>query len=96
LKAFVIHVNGKRLCTAGAGPDGVLSVNVYWAGGGSRHTTEDIFGFHVGGLDSRTDEHLTYATPQLKIGDEITVQIIETDDVDREARRSNREPPEGS
>jgi hypothetical protein len=96
LKAFEIHVDGKRLYTAGVGPNGVLSVAVHWVGGGSRHRAEGIFGFHVGGLDSRTDEHLEYAIPQLKIGDEITVQVIETDDVDREARRYRFETPEES
>ena len=30
--AFEIHVNGKRLCTAGIGEFGVLAANLIWVG----------------------------------------------------------------
>lgn len=87
MKAFLVRLNGKRLCTAGIGPNGVLTVSLYWVGGGSRRTAEGHFGFHVGGLDSRTDEHVDYATPDVKVGDKVTVEIIETDRVDPETKR---------
>jgi hypothetical protein len=83
VKAFVVRVNGKRLYTAGVGPDGVLTAIVNWVGSGS----ESDFGFHVGGLDSRTGEHLNYTTPQLRIGDKVSVEIIEAKAVDPEAQR---------
>src|SRR5262249_30241625 len=49
VKAFVVRVNGKRLCTAGVGPNGVLTAIVNWVGGGPRRDAEGDFGFHVGG-----------------------------------------------
>jgi hypothetical protein len=87
VKAFVVRVNGKRLCTAGVGPNGVLTTIVNWVGGGSRRDSEGHFGFHVGGLDSQTGEHLDYTTPQLRIGDKVSIEIVETEAVDPEAKR---------
>jgi hypothetical protein len=58
VKAFVVRVNGKRLCTAGVGCNGVLTAIVNWVGGGQRRDADGDFGFHVGRLDSRTGEHL--------------------------------------
>jgi len=87
LKAYVVKVNGKRLCTAGVGPDGVLVVSISWVGGGPRHSAKGEFHFHVGGLDTRTDEHIRYKTPRLKVGDRVLVKIIEAERFDQEADR---------
>lgn len=87
MKAFLVRLNGKRLCTAGVGPNGVLTAIVNWVGGGPRRDAEGHFGFHVGGLDSRTGEHVEYETPGLKVGDKVTVEIIEVNQVDRETER---------
>jgi hypothetical protein len=95
MKAFVIRVNGKRLCTAGIGPNGVLTAIVDWVSGGSRRTAEGHFGFHVGGLDSRTQEHVDWQTPELQVGDKVTVEIIESEQVDPETRRCARDDSGG-
>jgi hypothetical protein len=87
VKAFVVRVNGKRLCTAGVGPNGVLTAIVNWVGGGARRDAEGNFGFHVGGLDSRSGEHLNYTTPELRVGDKVSVEIVETEAVYPEAKR---------
>lgn len=87
VKAFVVSVNGKKLCTAGVGPDGVLQTSVVWVGGGPIRTAEGKFSFHVGGLDARTEEHVDWETPQLAVGDVVTVEIIEAEQVDPEALR---------
>ena len=87
MKAFVVRVNGKRLCTAGLGPRGVLTAMVSWVGLRPGHDPEGAFTFHVGGLDSRTDEHLEYATPLLRVGDKVSVEIVETEVFDREDKR---------
>jgi hypothetical protein len=92
VKAFLVRLNGKRLCTAGIGPNGVLTAIVHWVGGGSRRTAEGDFGFHVGGLDSRTGEHVDYETPTLKVGDKVTVEIVEAEKVDPETRRYVPDP----
>jgi len=87
VKAFVVRMNGKRLCTAGIGSNGVLTAIVNWVGGGPRRDAEGDFGFHVGGLDSRTGEHLNYTTPQLRVGDKVSVELVEADVVDPETKR---------
>ena len=87
MKAFVVRVNGKRVCTAGIGPNGVLTTSMFWVGGGKRRGPEGQFGFHVGGLDSRTDEHVNYDVPDLKVGDTVAVKIVETNRIDPETKR---------
>jgi hypothetical protein len=95
MKAFVVRLNGKRLCTAGVGPHGVLTTIVNWVGSGSPHTLEGDLFLHVGGLDSRTDEHVRYAAPKLNVGDTVTVKIVETDRVDTETKRYRSDLPGG-
>ena len=87
MKAFVVKVNGKQLCTAGVGPDGVLVVTLSWVGGGPRRSARGEFHFHVGGLDSQTDEHIRYKTPALRVGDSVLVKIIRAEHFDKEADR---------
>lgn len=87
MKAFLVRVNGKRLCIAGVGPLGVLTAAVYWVGGGPQRRKEEHFGFHIGGLDNRTGEHLDYTTPQLRVGDKVSIEIVETEVVDPETKR---------
>lgn len=87
MKAYVVIVNGKRLFTAGVGPRGVLTALLSWVGRGTLRSVENDFYFHVGGIDSRTDEHLEYDTPALKVGDSVLIKIIEAESVDPEAER---------
>ncbi len=92
MKAFIIHLNGKRLWTVGIGPSGVLTTDVTWVGGIPKRTDEGDLIFHVGGLDSRTDEHVKWNVPELKVGDKVTVKIVETDKVDPESKRYTDRP----
>jgi hypothetical protein len=78
MRAFSISVNGKHLCTAGIGPDGVLTSNVTWSG----RESHEHFHMHVGGLDSASNKHLHWAAKKIGIGDEILTRIIETEKVD--------------
>jgi hypothetical protein len=91
MKAFVVSVNGERFVTAGIGPEGVLTTILTWVGGGSRRTAEGDIHFHVGGLDGRTEEHLTWSTPELQLGDTITVEIVEAACVDPVSKRAKRD-----
>src|SRR5260370_39359023 len=54
MRAFQVYLNGKRLCVAGIGDDGVLNVMVDWVAGNGH---ADLF-LRVGGLIGSTDEHL--------------------------------------
>jgi len=58
--AFEIHLNGKRLCTAGIGEPGALSAILTWVRGEPRKEakkTDDFASIRVGGLINRTEEH---------------------------------------
>jgi hypothetical protein len=87
MKAFLVRVNGKRICKAGVGPNGVLTTIVHWVGDGKRRSAEGYFGFSVGGIDGRTEEHVDYDTPNLTVGDKISIEIMESDQVDPETKR---------
>jgi hypothetical protein len=89
VKAFIVSVNGREICTAGIGPNGVLSTILHWVGGGPRRPPEGAFGFRVGGLDSRSNEHVDWDTPAVKVGDVICVRIVETEVVDPECWRES-------
>jgi hypothetical protein len=95
MKAFAVFVNGQQVCTAGIGPDGVLTAILDWVGGGPRQTPEGLFGLHVGGLDSQTDEHVDWSVPEVGVGDEVTIRIVETEDIDPEARRRKADRQQG-
>jgi len=94
MKAFLVRVNGKRLCKAGIGPNGVLAAIVNWVGGGPRRSRHGHFTFHLGGLDSRTGEHVDYRTPRLRVGDTVGISILEARAVDPEAKRYSANLPQ--
>ena len=73
--AFKVNVNGRPVCTAGIGANGVLTATLTWVGRGG----EGHFRLHAGGLNSATNEHLTFPAPEICLGDEITVRVIEAD-----------------
>ena len=87
MTAFRVFFNGEPICTAGIGPDGVLSAAVTWV---KRANEEGHFRFHVGGLDDRTNEHARWKVPQPKLGDEVSIVIVETDEIDPAQERYKR------
>ena len=93
MKAFVIHVNGKKLCTIGIG-DGVLTAMVMRSSS-SQHISGNIqeFFLQVGGLDAATNEHVDWNVPtELSLGDEITIKIVDAQAVDPEHNRYKAKP----
>lgn len=88
MHAFEVYRNGKRLCVAGIGEDGVLNTIVNHVIGNGRN---ELF-MSVGGLDCTTDEHLRWKENfHLKVGDEIRIKIIEAKSVDRPRKRFARD-----
>jgi hypothetical protein len=78
--AFVVSVNGQRVGTIGIGDSGVLGAHVSWVG---RPGEPGDLSLSVGGLDSRTDEHIRWPEPpEITVGDTVTIQVVETDAVD--------------
>src|SRR5579863_7134246 len=86
MRAFEVYVNGKKLCLAGIGDDGVLSVIANWIAGG-RYKAADLF-LEVGGLVSPSQEHVAWIKQRpLRVGDEVRVKIIDATSVDVPTQR---------
>ena len=88
--AFVVSVNGKRICTAGIRDGGIATVDMSWV---AKSPKNNGLLFHVGGIETSTNEILDWDVPKLKLGDKITVEITETDQVDPSPDRSPRKCP---
>ena len=92
MRAFEVHLNGKRLCLAGVGEKGVLTAIMTHVIGRGKGDLE----LSVGGLISPTDEHVIWRNRRLKVGDEVLIKITEAESVDRLRKRyrSNSEQDE--
>lgn len=86
MRAFEVHLNGKKVCTAGLPRDCVLTAIV-------NHVSNpgEGFGLTVGGLNCAIDEHVRWKNARLRVGDEVRVKIVETDSVDRPSKRFKRD-----
>lgn len=58
MRAFEVSLNGKKLCLAGIGDNGVLTTIVNWV---PLKGKGDLL-LHVGGLMGPTDEHVSWET----------------------------------
>jgi hypothetical protein len=93
MRAFVIYLNGRKLCTAGVG-DGVLTAVVRSVHRRLRsardedhvRTREDL-ALDVGGLVTTTEEHVLWKTPRLRSGDEVQIRIVDVESADEPNRR---------
>lgn len=92
MRAFEVHLNGKRLCLAGVGERGVLTAIIDHVAGlkGSN------LNLNVGGLFSSTGKHVRWRNRRLRVGDEVLVKIVDTESVDkpRDSYRLNPEADE--
>ena len=89
MRTFEVYLNGKRLCLAGIGDDGVLTAIANWVVGGGRKG--DMW-LSVGGLISPTDEHVRWPSRKLHVGDEVKICIRETLSADNPKTRFRRDP----
>ncbi len=83
--ALEVSRNGKRLCVAGIGDNGVVCAIVDWMGRPGRPGHPQL---KVGGLYSDTRFHANWVRRAFKVGDEITIRVVEVDEVD-----PPKEPP---
>ena len=81
MRGMEVHLNGNKLCTVGIGTDGVLNTTLNLASRKGEYHME----MRIGGLEN--NEFLIWPTRSLRLGDEITVRIIETDSIDPPAER---------
>lgn len=92
MRAFEVSLNGKKLCLAGIGDDGVLTTIVNWVTG---KNAVDLF-LQVGGLISPAGEHVSWINQKpLRVDDRISVNIVEAKVVDKPTKRRRRHPAEG-
>jgi hypothetical protein len=103
--AFEISIDDQKQCTAGVPELGVASVIANWVRRESRDPTsghpirgrfEEELTLDVGGLTHDPDGaavHLRWLHQSLKVGQKITLTIVETTEVDP-ARTRDREDPE--
>jgi len=66
MRAFEVHLNGKRLCVAGFEGGGVLNTIVNNITG---HGRDPILELRIGGLESATAEHVDWHSANLSVGD---------------------------
>jgi hypothetical protein len=95
---FRLWVNGEVKATAGLDSFGVLSQTLSWVrrdpDKAPSHDTDiatwicDKIHLRLGGLDSTSDEHLDWHGTELRVGDEIRVQILAPGEFDFPAERS--------
>ena len=88
MTAFEVHLNNKKVCVAGIGDDGVLSVIINYVCGDGR----DEAGFSVGGLTSQNEHVLWRERRKLRVGDEVRLKVVEAESVDRPRDRYRRNP----
>ena len=94
MKAFRVSVNSKPMCTAGIGALGVLHVIVDWVRRKGEHRDGEFY-LSIGGLDTVSEEHVRWSVPQIRVGDEITVRVIESDEIDTPSERYSRSEAPG-
>jgi hypothetical protein len=77
MTAFNIHLNGKKVCTAGVDGYGVLGAHVSSV---RRKGVRGQLSLHVGGLRSETGEHVVWHEAlRLKAGDEVRIEVVESE-----------------
>jgi hypothetical protein len=88
---MAVSVNGARVCSVGLKAESDVGVDLCWIG------SERVGGlllFRIGGIEG--DDHLQWAVPQLKIGDELTIKILEDPAPDLPSERKRVEDPESA
>jgi hypothetical protein len=89
MRAFKVHLNGKRLCLAGIGDEGVLTASVVWATG--RDGADQVL--EVGGLIGPTRENVSWTKRKpLRVGDQIQIEVVEVSGVDEPIERHRTDP----
>jgi hypothetical protein len=98
MKVFDVSINGRKICRAGVGADGVLTAIVGWskltgmAAAEARRLGQppDETRLHVGGL--RNDTHFSWSDRNLQPGDRVTIEVTQARTSDPPAGRKRNDP----
>lgn len=88
MRAFEIFLNGKKICLAGIGDDGVLTTTITYVPFRRRRETR----LYIGGLVLPQHEHVFWKEAILHVGDEVRIKIVEKHSVNRPRTRTPRDP----
>ena len=96
MTVFDVFLNGRKVCRAGIGDEGVLTALVSWShvrpaqerAGRTRARIETQL--QVGGLAKHS--HRTWVGRRLNTGDRVTVSVVNADTFDRPARLESSDP----
>lgn len=94
MKAFQIVKNGMEQCTAGVNDDGVLTVIMDCVHRKTGRRPEEDIHLTVGGLNGQNEHVRWIEQAELRVGDEITVRLVDTDIADDPVTRRKRDPDE--
>ena len=83
-----MRLNAKKLCVAGIDGDGVVNTMITSvAGRGGQRLSLTVLGLVTG-----VNEHVTWRAMGLKVGDEVTLKVVEVDSADRPRTRRRSDP----
>jgi hypothetical protein len=95
--AFKLSINGEYKCTAGVRDFGVLSAGITWVRrkpekARDGKTIEEELTADLGGLDSKSNEYLKWFSQRLRVGDRVSIEVVETKRADKPKRRYRDDP----
>jgi len=88
--ALEVHINDQKVCTAGLDEAETLSTGVVAVRQKQSPRGEITVSFHAGGAVTEPEELLQWHDSTLKVGDKITVRVIETSKADAPSKRLRR------
>ena len=94
--AFEVHLNGKKICTAGVGEIGVLSTILAWRGsqpyekGGP--TVPEYLRLDIGGIHGGSGEHVRWLDRKIKRGDIVSIKVVEAASAAKPRERKRPDP----
>ncbi len=98
MTAFEVSLNGKLLCTAGL-ENGVVTAILDWVnspGANPRRTKnaapKEFLSIYAGGLNTATEEHVVWRRRNLKVGDSVSIQVVDVPRADKPRERRKRDP----
>jgi hypothetical protein len=96
--ALKVTHNGQPVCVAGVGDLGVITAIVTWVHSLDSPCEPDgqpgellDLDLNVGCLHTPSGEHRQWDVPKISVGDNISVQVVETDDISPHAKSINRD-----
>ena len=95
--AFKLSINGEYKCAAGVRDFGVLSAIITWVrrkpekARDGKIIKEELTA-DLGALDSKSNEHLKWLSQRLRVGDRVSIEVVETKRADKPKRRYRDDP----